>query len=206
MFTSSSAESAAPNSLRYPVVLVPGWSDRATRLQWLRDHLIEHGWLSAQVALVDFHDRFGGNLEHSAEMGSVVAGLVKQTGAARVDVVAHSMGGLALRHWLATSNCTAVRRVVFTGTPHAGTWAAYLALGGGARDMRPGSAFLRVLPPALPAGVEALCIHTPTDTRVLPQRSALLSGVRCQRVWCLSHARLLRSRRVARAIRTFLEE
>jgi pimeloyl-ACP methyl ester carboxylesterase len=188
------------------VVLVPGWSDHGARLHWLRDQLLACGWSPTRVALVDFRDRFGSNLEHSVEIDSAVTGLVQRTGAARVDFVAHSMGGLALRHWLATSKDPAVRRVVFTGTPHAGTWVAYLAFGAGARDMRPGSPFLRALAPVLPPGVEALCIHTPTDARVLPQRSALLAGVRCQRVWCLSHARLLRSRRVFAAIRTFLEE
>jgi triacylglycerol esterase/lipase EstA (alpha/beta hydrolase family) len=188
--------------------LVPGWSDRADRLHWLRDQLVTHGWSAGQIALVDFRDRFGNNREHSAEIGSVIGELVRRTGSGRIDVIAHSMGGLALRHFLKSTNGSSVRRVVFTGTPHAGTWAAYLALGGGARDMRPGSDFLRELAryPLLPPGVEALCIHTPTDTRILPQRSALLSGVRGRRVWCLSHAQLLRSRRVFAAIRTFLEE
>ena len=206
MSTSSSGSSPAPNSPRHPIVLVPGWSDRAARLGWLRDQLLRHGW--TQVALVDFRDRFGGNLEHSTEIAAVVGELVRRTGAQCVDVVAHSMGGLALRHFLATTNDHRVRRVVFTGTPHAGTRVAYLALGNGARDMRPGSSFLRELArhPALSVGVAALCIHTPLDLRVLPQSSALLPGVRCQRVWCLSHARLLRSRRVFAAIRTFLEE
>jgi hypothetical protein len=85
---------------------------------------------------------------------------------------------------------------------------AYLAWGGGAADMRPGSPFLQSLQrlPAVPSGVTALCIHTPTETRVLPRRSALLAGVRCERVWSLSHPRMLRSRRVFSAIRAFLAE
>ena len=131
------------------------------------------------------------------------------TGAGRVDVVAHSMGGLALRYFLLFGDgAPHVRRVVFTGTPHAGIWAAYLGWGRGASDMRPGSPFMRSLAagPGLPAGIEALCIHTPTETRVLPRRNALLPDVRGQRVWALSHARMQRSRRVFAAIRAFLSE
>jgi hypothetical protein len=119
------------------------------------------------------------------------------------------MGGLAVRHFLHFGDgASHIRRVVFTGTPHAGTWVAYLAWGGGAADMRPGSPFLQALRqlPAVPPGVAALCIHTPTETRVLPRRSALLPGVRCERIWTLSHPRLLRSRRVFSAIRAFLAE
>jgi triacylglycerol lipase len=192
-----------------PVLLVPGWSDRARRLRWLRAYLLESGWSDSHVEVVEFNDRFGGNVEHAREVGRALSGLLRQTGAERADIVAHSMGGLAVRHYLHFGDGAGhVRRVVFTATPHAGTWMAYLARGAGATDMRPGSAFLQQLRalPAVPAGIEALCIHTPTETRVLPQRSALLPDVRCQRVWSASHPRLLRSRRVFAAIREFLCE
>ncbi|HEY0673988.1 MAG TPA: alpha/beta fold hydrolase [Longimicrobiales bacterium] len=192
-----------------PVLLVPGWSDRGARLEWLRRQFLRSGWSELRVRALDFRDRFGSNEEHSAEIEQAVSALRAQSGSAAVDIVAHSMGGLAVRHYLHVhGGARVVRRVVFTGTPHQGTWAAYLAWGGGARDMRPGSPFLaklRTLPP-VPAGVGALCIHTPLDTRILPQRSAQLPDVRCQRVWCASHPRLLRSRKVFAAIRAFLEE
>ena len=191
------------------MLLVPGWSDRARRLRWLRDYLVQAGWPAPHVATVDFRNRFGGNADHAAEIGHAIQRLKAATSAEHVDVVAHSMGGLATRYYLHfCDGARHVRRVVFTATPHAGTWVAYLAIGGGARDMRPGSAVLErlhALPP-VPGGVEALCIHTPMETRVLPHRSALLPGVRCQRVWSPSHARLLRSRRVFEAIRAFLQE
>ncbi|HEY0305710.1 MAG TPA: hypothetical protein VGC44_12060 [Longimicrobiales bacterium] len=201
----------APSSVAeppVPVLLIPGWSDRARRLSWLRSALIRAGWPATHVATVDFEDRFGGNAEHAAEIAGELQRLLSVSGSRRADVVAHSMGGLALRYFLQGDGARHVRRVVFTGTPHAGTWLAYLAWGAGARDMRPGSRFLAQLgaAPALPAGIEALCIHTPTEARVLPRRSALLPGVRCERVWSLSHAGMLRSGRVFAAIRAFLQE
>lgn len=171
--------------------------------------LLNGGWPATHVDLVDFRDRFGANAGHADEIAMAVDRLRDRTGVERIDVVAHSMGGLALRHYLHFHDSgLRVRRAVFTGTPHFGTWAAYLAWGGGARDMRPNSEFLKALNrlPALPEGVEALCIHTPTETRVLPQRSARLPDVRCRQVWCASHARMLRSRRVLSAIRAFLQE
>lgn len=191
------------------MLLVPGWSDRARRLRWLRHDLLRAGWPSSHVAAVDFRDRFGDNVAHAAEIAAAAQALLEVTGAPRIDIVAHSMGGLATRHFLHFGDgARHVRRVIFTGTPHRGTWAAYLGWGGGAHDMRPGSVFLRALArlPAVPSGVAALCIHTPMDTRILPQRSARLDDVRCVRVWCASHPRLLRSRKVFAAVRAFLLE
>lgn len=167
------------------------------------------GWPLDRVATVDFRNRFGGNVDHASEIAQAMTRLLAATSAPRADIVAHSMGGLAVRYFLHfCDGARHVRRVVFTGTPHIGTWVAYLGWGAGAVDMRPGSRLLEQLrqEPVLPAGIEALCIHTPTETRVLPQRSALLPGVRCQRVWSVSHARMLRSRRVFAAIRAFLRE
>ena len=200
-----STSSPTPYS-RTPVLLVPGWSDRAKRLAWLKQSFITAGWPEHFVGVVDFEDRFGSNIAHAREIESAIDALLKNTGADRVDVVAHSMGGLALRYYLHQhGGASHVRRVVFTGTPHRGTWVAWLGWGDGAREMRPGHSFLTALPPLAP-GINALCIHTPLETRVLPQSSALLPDVRHARVWCASHPRLLRSKRVFAAIRDFLNE
>jgi pimeloyl-ACP methyl ester carboxylesterase len=191
------------------VLLIPGWGDRAKRLSWLQREFIRAGWQSGDVGVVDFKDRFGSNIDHAAEIAAAIDELRGNTDAVRVDVVAHSMGGLALRYYLHFhSGNSKVRRVVFTGTPHRGTWIAYLGWGKGAREMRPGTPLLATLSelPPVPVGVSALCIHTPLETRVLPQSSALLPDARHQRVWCSSHPRLLRSRKVFAAIRDFLLE
>ena len=194
---------------RRPVLLIPGWSDRARRLAWLRAEFVRAGWPENQVVALDFRDRFGSNLEHAREIEAAIGRLLDESGVDQVDVVAHSMGGLALRYYLHFHDgARSVRRVIFTATPHRGTWVAYLGWGDGAREMRPGHALLAALAavPAVPEGVSAMCIHTPLETRVLPWSSALLPDVRAARVWCSSHPRLLRSRRVFAAIRAFLEE
>ena len=188
---------------------MPGWSDRARRLRWLHSDLLAHGWPASHVAALEFRDRYGGNIDHAAEIAASARALIASTGSPRLDIVAHSMGGLAVRYYLHFGDgARDVRRVAFTATPHAGTWAAYLAWGAGGADMRPGSPFLRRLAslPAVPPGVQALCLHTPAETRVFPHKSALLPDVRCQRVWSVSHPRMLRSRRVFAAIRAFLRE
>ena len=67
-------------------------------------------------------------------------------------VVAHSMGGVAVRAWLRTREGRAtshghehVARVITIATPHRGTWLAGLALSANARQMRTGSAWMAAL-------------------------------------------------------------
>jgi pimeloyl-ACP methyl ester carboxylesterase len=179
------------SAARPPVLLVPGWSDRARALKRLRAFLLAEGW--AAVHAFDFADRFGSNIEHAAELAAVIAEL--RGAAGRLDVVAHSMGGLAVRHYLAGHpDGGGIRRVLFLATPHRGTWAAYLAWGRGGREMRPGSAFLRHLERhELPHAVRAFNVRTPLDLRVFPPRSAAFPPAEDAMVRFVSHQGLLRS-------------
>jgi triacylglycerol lipase len=56
------------------------------------------------------------------------------------------MGGLVSRYYLQRlGGIHRVRKFVTIATPHRGTWTGFLRANPGARDMRPGSAFLRDL-------------------------------------------------------------
>lgn len=188
-------------------LLVPGWSDDARALGRARDFLLGAGWPPSHVACVDFRDRYGSNIGHADEIAAAIETLARATGEEAVAVVAHSMGGLALRRYLGTAQCPFVHTAVFVGTPHRGTWAAWVAWGLGGNEMRPGSAFLRELSTLpLPASTRAICITTPIDTRVLPGSSALLDGVEHYRVRLPTHPRMLRHMPTLRLIRDLLVE
>lgn len=188
-----------------PVLLVPGWFDSARDMAALRIRLVAAGWPDDYVVAVDFADPTGSNLVHAAELARALHSLRERTGAPQVDVVAHSMGGLATR-LLLLSEPRSVRRVVFLASPHRGTYSAYLAWGDGADEMQPGSALLRGLARtrAIPQGVDALTVRTPLDTHILPGENALLPGVRDVSICCPSHAGLLRDAEVFRVVRRFL--
>lgn len=179
-----------------PVLLVPGWGDSEVALAPLRARFIQAGWPPGRVVAVQFDDPVGGNREHAAEVGAEIRALRESVAAERVDVVAHSMGGLAVRYHLASGGGEGVRRVVFLATPHRGTVAAHVAWGAGSEEMEPGSPFLdslNALPP-VPEGVEALSVRTPVDLRVVPGASATLpaaSNVRNVEVCCPTHPGLL---------------
>lgn len=175
-------------------LLVPGWSDSGDALAAARAFLLDRGWPATHVACMNFRDRYGSNIEHAAEIALAVEGLRRISRAGSVAIVAHSMGGLATRYYLAREGAGApVRRVVFAGTPHRGTWAAWLAWGRGGAEMRPGSGFLRGLERTrLPGHVSAVCVRTPLETHVLPFSSAALPGTPCHVVRAPLHPRMLR--------------
>ncbi|MEJ2542319.1 MAG: alpha/beta fold hydrolase [Gemmatimonadota bacterium] len=178
---------------RTPVVLVPGWSAEGQDLEPLKKLFVEAGWADSTVAVVEFEDPEGSNLIHADEMGRVVDDLRARTGRDRVDVVAHSMGGLATRYYMQNDGAGKIRRVAFMATPHRGTWTAYLAWGEGGREMHPGSAFLMDLQRfrSVPEDVEAITLRTKVDLHIIPPESTTLVGLPNLEVCCPSHLGIL---------------
>jgi len=189
-----------------PVLVVPGWFDTAEALAGLRVRLRSAGWPADRVAAVTFADPTGSNVEHAEEIGRAVGFLLRRTGAEQVDIIAHSMGGLATRVYL-RDNPGTVRRVVFMATPHRGTYSAYFAFGKGRGEMMPGSPFLDSLnaAPAVPDEVEALTVRTLLDTHIVPVASGTLPGVPDVAVCCATHEGLTRDLAAFRAVAAFLQ-
>lgn len=203
------AASSAPSlSTAVPILLVPGWFNTERDLAALRIRLVSSGWAADHVEAMTFSDPTGSNRTHAREIAAAVEALLDKTGAERVDIVAHSMGGLAVRAYLRDSGGRRVRRVVFVATPQRGTYAAYLAFGDGREEMIPGSAFLDSLSkgPPLPEGVGAITIRTPIDVIIIPGESARLPGYEDYEVCCPTHEGLLRDLKVFRLVRRFLSD
>ncbi|HAT37912.1 MAG TPA: hypothetical protein DCS75_05430 [Gemmatimonadetes bacterium] len=197
---------AAPSDAQVPVILVPGWLDSASDLQVIRTRLLQAGWADDRVGTISFSDPVGSNREHAVELGLAVAAMLERTGSKKVDVLAHSMGGLAARWYILTQPDHSIRRAVFLGTPHRGTLSAYLAFGKSGPEMLPGSNFLdslNTLQPT-PLGVEPRTIRTLIDTHIIPGWSATLPGVEDHRVCCTTHTGLLKDVRVFELILSFL--
>lgn len=198
--------SGVTTRLGVPVVLVPGWLDTGRDMAAMRIRL-GAGLDGPPVRTLTFEDPTGSNVEHAEELDSLVQELLAETGSERVDIVAHSMGGLAARWYMSMHPDPPVRRIAFLGTPHQGTLTAHLAWGDGRDDMLPDSPFLQALDsrPALPAGVEAITVRTHIDTHVVPGESATLPGVPDYTVCCPTHAGLLDDEEVFVIVIDFLE-
>jgi triacylglycerol lipase len=120
------------------------------------------------------------------------------TGRAPV-IVAHSMGGLAVRAWL--SRCAAgqrVHRVVTIGTPHRGTWLGRYAFTRNGIEMRLDSPWQRELA-ALELRRQGLdphcasrftCFYSHCDNVVFPASTATLPGADNRHVAGSAHVHL----------------
>src|SRR5260370_337596 len=83
--------------------------------------------------------------------GRHVEDVMRISGAKRVHLVGHSLGGVIARWYIQELGGEKhVDTCVTIGTPHHGTVAAYLGIGPAAQDMRPGSDVIDRLHPALP--------------------------------------------------------
>jgi triacylglycerol lipase len=95
---------------------------------------------------------------------------------ARIRIVAFSMGGLVSRHYLQLlGGAGRCEQLLTISSPHHGTATARLYPSKGARDMRPGSAFLRRLhaTEATLRDVELVSYRTPMDLMILPATSSI---------------------------------
>lgn len=135
-----------------------------------------------------------------------VARLERETGLAPV-VVAHSMGGLVVRAWWASTPQAAqrVHRVVTIGAPHQGTWLARWSTTANARPMRPGSAWLRALS-ACDAGFSerCTCFYGNADNIVMPPSTATLPGADNRHLAATAHVALAYRTEVRREVDRWL--
>lgn len=111
---------------------------------------------------------------------AAVARLESATGRAPI-VVAHSMGGLALRRWwVEPGNDDRVHHAITIGSPHQGTWLARFGMTPNARQMRRGSRWIRALAEQEPPHRSArfTCFYGHCDNIVFPATAATLPGAR----------------------------
>ncbi len=121
---------------------------------------------------------FGSIDDYSVTIDEAVQRLERATGMAPL-IVAHSMGGLAVRHWWADgNNDQRVHHLVTLGTPHQGTWLARFAVTPNGRQMQQGSAWLRGLAAREPSDRAArfTCFYSHCDNIVFPPSTATLAG------------------------------
>lgn len=115
--------------------------------------------------------------------------------AAQPLIVAHSMGGLAVRAWLCAYRAESrVRHVVTIGSPHRGTLLARFALGLNGRQMRLGSEWLGVLGQREMGSrfSRFTCFYSHCDNIILPASSATLPGADNRHVEAVAHVQLAR--------------
>jgi pimeloyl-ACP methyl ester carboxylesterase len=101
--------------------------------------------------------------------------IVAATGAPRVIVVAHSMGGLITRAYLRKYGRDRIARIVTIGAPHHGSMLAWFLPGASLAQMRPGNAWLAALNrERLDPALRFVSLWSWHDSMVAPQTSSEL--------------------------------
>jgi triacylglycerol lipase len=177
------ARASAAQQRPGPVLLVPGYGGATGGLQTLADRLAAAGRDATVVRLPG--DGTGDLAASATALGTAVTAARARTGAASVDLVGYSAGGVVVRLWVAHGHAGVVRRVVTLGSPHHGTALADLA-GDVAPDQCPmgcaqlatNSALLARLNTGdeTPDGPTWVSIWTTQDQTVTPPDSARLAG------------------------------
>jgi pimeloyl-ACP methyl ester carboxylesterase len=135
-------------------------------------------------------------------LAALVAEVRERTGAATVDIVGHSMGGVVGRYYVALGGGDGVvANLITLGSPHAGTDASAVGIGRPIRELLGGSSLLTRLATAKPpTATRITVIWSSADALVPGAREARLAGVEELVFDDLGHLGLLASRRVATAI------
>jgi pimeloyl-ACP methyl ester carboxylesterase len=124
------------------------------------------------------------------------------SGAGRVVLIGHSMGGLIARAYLRRFGARRVALLVTIGTPHHGSMLATLAVGRCVEQMRPGNPWLVALNSAEPVANDPpiVSVWSVDDTMVAPQSNARLSGAGNVVLHGIAHNALLRDARSFHAV------
>lgn len=158
---------------RRPVLLVHGYMCNRGFWWWMRRELRARGFA---VATHDLEGPFTDIETLAAGLDARIDALLAETGADRVLLVTHSMGGLVARASMRARGTTRIARFVTLGGPHHGTVTARLGLGRNARQMEPGNPWLAELNRVETTDVATLSIWSCGDEIVAPQATSRLSG------------------------------
>jgi triacylglycerol esterase/lipase EstA (alpha/beta hydrolase family) len=188
---------------RRPIVLIHGYALSGASFALMARRLRRDGW--TWVWPINHVPAFGDIDRNVGTLAAAVDEVRRLSGAGRVDIVAHSMGGLVARAFVRNGGAAVVHRVITLGTPHCGT--VYGNLVGWAdpmvRQMQIDSAFLDALSheDPVPELARVVSIYSLFDAVVVPPKNAYYPGACNIEIDGVGHNALLLSRRVYDLIR-----
>ncbi|MFN0302704.1 MAG: lipase family alpha/beta hydrolase [Burkholderiales bacterium] len=169
-------------------------------------------WLEARgfaVFTVSLEPLYGSLEDNARMLAARIDSILISTGAERLSLVGHSMGGLVSRAYLRRCGAARVDRIVTLGSPHQGTELAGVAYGENGRAMRIGSAWLN--DPSNVQGLEQVrngvtTIISRDDNIVAPYRNGTLPLARSIEIAGIGHLSMVASRAVFEIVATVLSD
>ena len=199
---------AAAQAAADPIVFVHGWNSSATTWNTMIDRFVAAGYPRSRMLAITYNSNQS-NATIANQVRDAVNTLRSQTGAAKVDIISHSMGGLSSRYYLKNlGGSSIVDDWVSLGGPNHGTnfaYACYL-FSAGCRDMIGGSGFLNALNSGdeTPGATNYGTFWSSCDDIINPDNSVLLNGATNTGVGCLGHSELTSNAGVFNQVRAFV--
>ncbi|MEQ3550639.1 alpha/beta fold hydrolase [Pseudonocardia nematodicida] len=161
-----------PAAAGTPILLIHGIMDNRSAFTVFAHALRRRGF--GAVHAINYSVLTGDVRSAAEELHAHVERLRETSGADRVHLVGHSLGGVIARYYVQRMGGDAVVDTLVTlGAPHSGSNLALLAPTALARQLRPGSPLLRELDePAPGCRTRFLVVWSRMDEVIVPQRNA----------------------------------
>ena len=196
--------SAAPGT---PVIFVHGYTGSASNWTTAMAVFRSGGYSSSELFAYEYNS-YGNNITNAQGLVNYVSQVRSRTGAAQVDIVNHSMGGLVSLWYLKQlGGAQYVRHLAsIAGANHGTTYAAACLIYTTCQQMYPGSSFINTLSAGdeTPGSTRYGTWYSPCDGIIIPYTSTTLSGATNNYVACQTHIGYLTDTITLTQIRSFL--
>jgi len=197
----------AAAAARTPVVFVHGYTGSASNWTTAQSLFRAAGYSSSELYAYEYNS-YGDNVANARGLATFVTQVRSRTGAARVDIVNHSMGGLvSLWYVKQLGGAQYVSHLAsLAGANHGTTSAGACLIFTTCQQMYPGSSFIDTLSAGdeTPGSTRYATWYSPCDGVILPYTSTVLSGASNNYVLCETHLGFLSDTSVLTSVRTFL--
>lgn len=200
------APTAATAVARDPILFVHGWSENESVWTTMISNFSREGWTAAELNNWRYNTSQS-NVTTAREVSTKVAEILRRTGAAKVDLITHSMGGLNTRYYLKNlSGAGSVDDWVSLGGPNHGTSTANFCFSTACTEMRIESRFLLALNESdeTPGTTNYGTFWSSCDEIVNPDESVLLSGATNTEIGCVGHIAMTSNSTVFGRVRDFV--
>jgi triacylglycerol lipase len=197
---------AATATAHTPILFVHGWSESESLWSTMIRNFEREGWRREELNNWRYNTSQS-NVRTASEVARKVEEILSRTGAAKVDLITHSMGGLNTRYYVKNLGGTEkVEKWVSLGGPNHGTTTANFCLEESCREMRIGSEFLTRLNEGdeTPGTVGYATWWSSCDEIINPDESVLLSGATNNAAGCVTHTGLTTNSTVFAGVREFV--
>ncbi|MFB8030878.1 esterase/lipase family protein [Streptomyces sp. NPDC056465] len=184
------ASTAAALSTSTPVVFVHGYTGNASNWVTAKSVFQLNGWSSSKLFTYDYNS-YGNNITNAQGLASFVNNVKSQTGASKVAIVNHSMGGLVSQYYLKVlgGNTSVSHLASIAGANHGTTYASACLIYVTCQQMYPGSSYISQITSGdeTPGDTRYATWYSACDGIILPYTSTKLNGATNNNVACQTH-------------------